>query len=378
MLMAGLFAAKESDYVKVLFSDIQTTVIEFKLDDYNLIPVQTPKGIMNLVRIENGASMLKQGAPDIHKISRSIIIPDNANMKVEIQSSKFTEYEDISIAPSKGNLSRLINPVNVPYEFGSEYSHDAFFPSTVANLQSPYILKNLRGQAVDFHPIQYNPIQKILRVYSEITIKVFAEGENGVNVLQRKSGKQVIAREYKNIYDGHFLNFSSDNRFDYLDDHGNMLIISYGSFMEEMQPLIDWKSRKGVPTEMINVSDIGTSSSAIENYVDNYYYENGLTFLLLVGDAAQIPSPSIGGSASDPSYGFIEGNDSYAEVIVGRFSGSTPAHIATQVERSIDMNVVRKVALTGMIMPWALLQPRDPDLAVIRMPNLMTLCGILF
>ena len=94
--------------------------------------------------------------------------------------------------------------------------------------------------------------------------------------------------------------------------------------------------RKGFTTEMVNVSDIGSNSSAIENYVDNYYYENGLTFLLLVGDIAQIPSPSISGSASDPSYGFIEGNDSYAEVIVGRFSGSTPAHISTQVERSIE------------------------------------------
>ena len=199
ILIAGLFAAKKSDYVKVLSSDIQTTVIDFKLDNFNLVAVQTPNGIMHLARLDNGASILKQGAPDIHKISRSIIIPDNADMKIETLSSKFIDYEDISIAPSKGNLSRLINPVNVPYEFGSEYSQDAFFPSTVADLQNPYILKNLRGQAVDFHPIQYNPVQKILRVYSEIEIKVYAEGESGLNVLKRKSGKQVIAREYKNI-----------------------------------------------------------------------------------------------------------------------------------------------------------------------------------
>jgi len=336
LLFTALFAWKKADYAKVLSSDIQTTVIEFKLDDFNLVPVQTQNGIMYLARLENGASILKQGAPDIHKVSRSIIIPDNADMKIEILSSKFTDYENISIAPSKGNLSRLINPTNVPYELGSEYSQDAFFPSTITNLQNPYILKNLRGQTVDFYPIQYNPIQKILRVFSEITIKVYAEGESGVNVLQRKSGQQLISREYENIYDGHFLNFSSDNRFDYIDDHGNMLVISYFSFMEEMQPFVDWKNRKGVPIEMVNVSDIGTSSSAIEEYVENYYLENGLTFLLLVGDAAQIPTPSISGSASDPSYGFIEGNDSYAEVIVGRFSGSTPAHIATQVQRSIE------------------------------------------
>ena len=82
---------------------------------------------MHLARLENGASMLKQGAPDIHKISRSIIIPDDADMKIDIISSYFTDYENIAIAPSKGNLSRLINPVNVPYEFGTEYSEDAFF-----------------------------------------------------------------------------------------------------------------------------------------------------------------------------------------------------------------------------------------------------------
>ena len=80
-------------------------------------------------------------------------------------------------APSKGNLSRLINPEDISYEFGAEYSQDSFFPSTLAELQNPYILRNLRGQAVDFHPIQYNPIQKVLRVYSKITVKVSSTGD---------------------------------------------------------------------------------------------------------------------------------------------------------------------------------------------------------
>jgi len=336
ILTASLLAVKKPDYVKLISSDIQTTTIEFNLDDFILVPVQTADGVMYMARFENGASFLKAGAPDIQKFSSSIIIPDDAEMKLEILSSEFTEYEDISIAPSKGNLSRLINPNNLPYEFGIEYSQDAFFPPNIADLQKPYILKNIRGITIDFHPIQYNPINKSLRIYQQIIVEVTTGSIGETNVLNRKVGEQLIAREFKHIYESHFLNFSSDYRFDYLDDNGNMLIISYGAFMEEMQPLVDWKNRKGVSTEMVNVSEIGTNSNTIQNYVDNYYYENGLTFLLLIGDAAQIPSPSISGSASDPSYGFIEGEDSYAEVIVGRFSGSTPAHIATQVERSID------------------------------------------
>ncbi|HIF29066.1 MAG TPA: hypothetical protein EYQ40_11195, partial [Candidatus Marinimicrobia bacterium] len=336
LLITGLFAVKKADYAQVISSDIQTTVIEFNTENFNLVPVSTPEGIMHLAKLENGASFLKKGAPDLHKISRSIIIPDNADMGIEILSSEFTDYNNISIAPSKGNLSRLINPEDISYEFGAEYSQDSFFPSTLAELQNPYILRSLRGQAVDFHPIQYNPIQKVLRVYSKITVKVSSSGDGGGNMLSRKAGKQLIAREYKNIYNEHFINFRDDTRFEYLEDHGNMLIISHGAFMSTMQPLVDWKNKKGIPTEMIDVAEIGSSSGAIENFVDNYYEENGLTFLLLVGDIAQIPSPYISGSASDPSYGFIDGNDSYAEVIVGRFSGQTSAQIATQVERSIN------------------------------------------
>ena len=104
---------------------------------------------------------------------------------------------------------------------------------------------------------------------------------------------------------------------------------SYNDFMSEMEPFVEWKNRKGIPTEMVSVSSIGSSSSAIENYVDDYYHDNGLTYLLLVGDIAQIPSPTLSGSASDPSYGFIDGNDYYSEILVGRFSGNNPAEWAT-------------------------------------------------
>ena len=106
LLIAGLFAAKKIDYAQVLSSDIQTTIIEFKLDDFNLVPVHTPNGIMHLVRLENGASILKEGAPDIHKISRSIIIPDIADMKIEILSSKFMEYEYISTTNTRWSKRR--------------------------------------------------------------------------------------------------------------------------------------------------------------------------------------------------------------------------------------------------------------------------------
>jgi len=323
--------------INLVSSDIETSNIEFNLEGFFLNNVLINGEEYNTAKLLNGASLLNEGHPDLQKFSSSIIIPDDKNMSIEILSSEYIEYENIEIAPSKGNIPRMIDPVSIPYEFSDLYNLNNFYPQEIVVLNEPYILRDYRGQVVQFNPIQYNPITKILRVYTNIEIQLTSSQEPALNPFNRTNELKKIDNEYKNIYTNHFLNFENENtRFEYLVDQGNMLIISDGYFMDTMQPLVDWKNKKGIQTEMVNVSDVGSSSSSISSFVENYYNDNGLTFLLLVGDIAQIPSPIVSGSASDMSYGCINGNDFYAEVIVGRFSGSTPTQIATQVERAIE------------------------------------------
>ena len=92
VIISGLIFAKKTEYARVISSDIYSTIIEFSIDDFELIPVHTEQGNMHLVQFKNGASILKQGAPDIHKISRSIIIPDNKEMSIRVLSSEFVDY----------------------------------------------------------------------------------------------------------------------------------------------------------------------------------------------------------------------------------------------------------------------------------------------
>src|SRR5205814_817154 len=110
----------------------------------------------------------------------------------------------------------------------------------------------------------------------------------------------------------------------------NMLIISYASYMSAMQPLVDWKIRKGIAVDMVSVTTAGGTATAIQSYIVNYYNTHNLKYVLLVGDAAQVPTLTASAGASDPSYGFIIGNDSYPEVFVGRFSAESLADVNTQ------------------------------------------------
>ena len=345
-----LFSSSEAkQWIEVNSSDIKkssiihqsngllSTEISFELSGNFL---ETSKnGVM--ITAPGGVSMLKEGAPDLPVFTTSIQIPDLAKMQLEVISSEYIDVRVESVIPSRGNITRDININLVPFKKGLTYDKNSFYPDNIAFLRSPYIIRTKRGQTVVFQPFQYNPIDGILRVHTNITISVKADGISTDNPLVRLPSKNRGMREMEEIYSRHFLNnVPTNERYTPLDENGAMLIICYGPFIDAMQPFIDWKIKKGMHVELYNVDDIGDAAD-IKTFVEDYYYANGINFLLLVGDIAQVPSPrfSEGAGSNSPSdtyYGFIPSQDYYPDVFVGRFPAETVSHVNTMVNRTIS------------------------------------------
>ena len=309
--------------------------VVYEINDYSESSVMIEGVQYSIFSIGDESNLLQKGKPDIPNICRSVIIPDTANMKVNVIKATYTDYNNVLIAPSKGNLLRSVNPDDISYEFDEVYNEDAWFPNEIASLREPYILRDYRAQVVEIYPIQYNPVKKIMRFYSNIEIEIVQNGENTINCIYRECLPTAVDTEFKKIYENHFINFEKLARYDPVGEQGNLLIISYGDFLDEMQPFVEWKIMKGIPTEIKNVSEIGNADD-IKNYITNYYNDYGLTFVLLVGDAAQVPTLTAGSYASDPSYSYVVGDDSYPDLFVGRFSAQNENQLITQVERSIE------------------------------------------
>jgi PKD repeat protein len=189
--------------------------------------------------------------------------------------------------------------------------------------------------------MQYNARDSILRVYTEITVRITPNGNKGQNELNRNKPLKLnqLDREFRNVYSTHFINFNemTEAQLEYTaiqDPINNMLIVCYSSFMTQMAPFVTWKQSIGYNVDLVDYSTIG-SSSALKTYVANYYNTNGLTYLLLVGDHAQVPASSTSAGYSDNNYGYIVGGDHYLDIFVGRFSAETTAHVTTQVDRTV-------------------------------------------
>jgi len=332
----SLKTSHNTNRFQVKNSNINITELTFSLGEMSKTSVATSRGQATLFKAPRAYSVMIKDAPDVPKFVTSVIVPDKAKMEAVVTSSTFKEYSNVLIAPSKGNLYRNVDPDTIPYVYGDAYAQNKFFPEKLVDLGSPYILRDFRGQSVNIYPFQYNPVTKVLRVFSDIKVKIQPVSINGgTNPLIRTKTLKKVDIEFSDIYKNHFINYSN-SKYTPLEEQGKMLIICYSSFMTDMQPLVNWKKLIGIPTEIVDVSTIGNTAAAIKAYVTSYYNQKGLTFLLLVGDAAQIATNTVTAGNSDNAYGYLVGSDSYPEVFVGRFSAETAAHVQTQVKKTID------------------------------------------
>jgi gingipain R len=326
----------------VVSSTSEETILHLQVSGFNQMTVQTPQGDALIVGIDEGAPILLEGAPDLPRFASALRIPVQGAMAVEVLESAYQDYSDIEIAPSKGNLLRNTDPATVPYLYGSQYERDQFYPGALADLQTPFILRSTRGQGVHFYPIQYNPVSKVLRVYSKLVVRVYKTDQAGVNELSTKPQNHKKSAAFSNLYDQVFVNNSvfPVERNSQVDPV-KMLIIAQDDFLDEIEPLAVWKRQSGIHTTVIPVSEIGSSNADdVFNFVKDYYEQYGITYLLLVGDEDAINPqmrPSGGTDYScDNCFGYMEGDDHLPEVFVGRFNAENEDQVKLMVARNLD------------------------------------------
>ena len=323
--------------VKLISSNEKQIVVDFSLDGFNLTRVNTENGVQMVVSVPKMASMLEAGAPDLPHFPVSVIIGDMAEMEVNVVKSEFTDYQNVEIAPSKGNFSRQIDPATVPYTYGEMYSQNAFYPAMQAHLETPYIIRDFRGQNIMVKPFAYNPVTKTLRVYHHLTIAMNKVSDNGVNQKMARKANAKVAPEMKAAYKHRFINFEAGaQRYTFDEDRGEMLVICPDQYLEAMQPFVDWKNQSGRPTTMVSLAEVGgNNDNQIKNYISNIYNdpERNLEFILLVGDYSDITPHSMSGGRSDNWFGQLEGNDYYLEALTGRFSVQNVTDVETHVEK---------------------------------------------
>ena len=346
VLMFTQLAFAQDWSAQLVSSTDNEIVVELNINGFNTNTVVTPNGDAIVITGHKMSRLAQAGEPNVPSVVIPAIIGDNALMDIEIIDSQYVDYQNIEVAPSKGDFPRSINPDDVPYTYGVMYQQDAFYPAQIARLDEPYIHRDVRGQNMVVTPYSYNAVTKTLRVYNHIVVRMKNVGVDSRNVFVNRSKTNTVDREFNEAYASRYINYNETmSRYTSVAEDGELLIICHDAFMSAMEPFVAWKKQIGRPTTMVGTSETGNNASAIKAYIQTYYAAHpNLTDILLVGDVAQIPGVYISAGSGwsnysgygDWQYGQLAGNDYYNEVIVGRFCCETAEQVTNHVNKVLN------------------------------------------
>lgn len=325
-------------------SSFENTEIEFTIPGFYLDTVVIEGKGYSRISIPGAVNYLKKGYPQLPRIAKSVIIPDNREMNFKILRQEIERIEALPVLPSKGNILRSSSPSAVPYTFSDFYSSESIFPDELVILSKPFIMRDFRGVNIYINPIRYDAGNEELVILKRLVVEIYSEGM-ALSNIKKSPEKRIISPSVKNIYKDFFINYSEENlRYDMIEeDAGRLIIISADKYISEMDSFLNWKRKKGIPTDLYTLSEIGSDTSSIRRFIQSQYDSSGVTFCLLVGDGDELPPPvgTVGraiGEDADHLYSYTEGDDYYPDLFIGRFSsnGGEEENIRNQVMRSIE------------------------------------------
>lgn len=332
-LVLLVFTVMTSQAQGIRFTLLESTsdgaVVRVEYPNYKCTPVDVNGVTMQKLSMPQAYPVLETGAPELLQTAVSLIVPDGSNPTVEVLESDYTLVRNFELVPSKGRIYRNVDPATVGYVKGAPYFENRFLNDNTVHVGETYRLRDYSGVALHLYPFAYNPVSKQLKAYSSMTVRVRFNSRTGIRRLDH------VAKSFNDIYANHFLNYSTAKSTP-LEEFGDMLILAPDDFCSAMEPYASWKIRNGYAVEIVPLSVAGSTSSAIKNYILNYYNSHNLAYVVMVGDNQQFPTISAGGNISDNYYGELVGGDHYPDVIIGKISAENINQVSTQVNKFIQ------------------------------------------
>jgi hypothetical protein len=284
----------------------------------------------------------EDGMPDLPLITTNIAIPDMAGIDFTVDYERYDIINDVEIAPTQP--PQLESSADVPpFTKNSEfYSRDEFYPSRIAEVHDPVIMRDVRMVQVVMYPVQYNPAKKQLKVYRNMSVNLTYNGENAVNPKTRRTA--FISEAFLPIYRSTVANF--DDLYSTLDvRRGGILIIAKDAIIDTLKALANWKQRKGYHVYLTHTTQIDPGGihnySQIYTYINNAYdtWEVPPEYVMIVGDNSGtyvIPDYPYNYYSSDHHYACVDGSDWIPDLAISRLSVSSLQELRIALAKTLD------------------------------------------
>ncbi len=318
------------------------------LSDIQTMMVKTKDGDFVKLIVSGYGENAKHGNAELPVLEELINVPFGSTVEIKVLNTEeqiisLSDYGiDNLIFPSQPSISKGENAEDVPFYFNEEYyAKNDFYAHKLITTE---YLGKMRGQQlarISVAPFQYNPVTNELKVITKMEVKVIFKNTDITSHLANK--QRYYSTEFEHLFKS-CLNYLPMQEKDVITTYPvKYVIVADPAFQAALQPLVQWKTKKGFMVVEAYTNDplVGNTATSIQAYLQNMYDNATIadpapTYLLIVGDNAEVPSFNTGQHVSDMYFcEFDGGGDFYPEMYYGRFSATTVAQVEIQVNKTL-------------------------------------------
>ena len=338
--------SKENNRFAVTEKSENSFKIINQLNLINTNKIKTENGEFVKLTVPYYSSNSEIGSPELPSLKKLISVPNDAEINIEIihKESKKVKLSEFGInqyiLPRQPSISKGSTADEIVFHINNKiYKEDRFFQDNIVSTELLGKMREVQLARIIISPFSYNPQKQELEIITSLEIKV------SFTNASEENNQMFYSAEFEHLYKK-CINYLPPSPEDIITTYPvKYVIISDPLFQAPLQPLIEWKTKKGfhVVESYTNDPNVGTTTASIKSYVQGLYdnatvNDPAPTYLLLVGDVSQIPSFSgnSGSHISDLYYcEFDGGGDFYPEMYYGRFSANTVDEVEHQVEKTL-------------------------------------------
>ena len=341
-----IILSKENNRFAVTEKSENSFKIINQLNLINTNKIKTENGEFVKLTVPYYSSNSEIGSPELPSLKKLISVPNDAKINIEIihKESKKVKLSEFGvnqyIFPRQPSISKGSTPDEIVFHINNKiYKQDRFFQDNIVSTELLGKMREVQLARIIISPFSYNPLKQELEIITSLEIKV------SFTNASEENNQMFYSAEFEHLYKK-CINYLPPSPEDIITTYPvKYVIISDPLFQTPLQPLIEWKTKKGfhVVESYTNDPNVGTTTASIKSYVQGLYdnatvNDPAPTYLLLVGDVSQIPSFSgnSGSHISDLYYcEFDGGGDFYPEMYYGRFSANSVDEVEHQVEKTL-------------------------------------------
>lgn len=201
ILPVCVYASNEYSDIQILRSDEKGIVFRYNVPELTSSNLVSGDTLFDILQIDKCPLSRDPGYPQVPARIVIIGIPLESQTDVRV-------LEGNSLEKGKFNLHRFEARVIKEEEKESRklqegiYDKDVFYPEKMVSFDSPTFMRDQKIVRLKIYPVQYNPLRKAIKYYSDITITVdFVGGEKNEGKIEKDL--------FENVYRETILNYET-------------------------------------------------------------------------------------------------------------------------------------------------------------------------